>query len=113
MLSFHTALVDDSPCTGQRSRETLLLARQYGREAASNAGFVAFFKRSPQHELGKVFTTEHGVAPARFGQRLAGPPVSTHIPVAWAAPAGVMMSPRLPPVLWAKWPALPVPEPVP
>ncbi len=26
-------------------------------------GFVAFFKRSPQHELGKVFTTEHGVAP--------------------------------------------------
>ncbi len=54
---------EDSPCTGQRDQETLLLARQYSRKPRIMPGFVAFFKRSPQHELGKVFTTEHGVAP--------------------------------------------------
>ena len=53
----------DSPCTGQRDQEALLLARQHSREPRIMTGFVAFFKRSPQHELGKVFTTEHGVAP--------------------------------------------------
>ena len=45
------------------TRKLSLLARQYSREPRIMPGFVAFFKRSPQHELGKVFTTEHGVAP--------------------------------------------------
>lgn len=82
----------DSPCTGQRDQETLLLARQYSREPRIMPGFVAFFKRSPQHELGKVFTTEHGVAPGEVRPHVLAGTTGIHAYSQWrpAAPAGVV-----------------------
>ena len=72
MLSFHTALIMIRRARVSATRKLFFSPDN----TAANRGSCPVLSLSsrPQHELGKVFTTEHGRS------TLAGPPVSTHIP---------------------------------